>query len=150
MGKPCVYLAGPISGESYAGATNWRDAAKRFLDTLGITGVSPMRSKGYLKDGLSISDEYDTVMSCSRGIITRDRFDCMRADVLLVYLICAERVSVGTMIELGWADAQRIPVVLVIEDEGNPHDHAMVREIAGFRVNSLAAGLQVISDILCV
>ena len=39
-----------------------------------------------------------------------------RCDVVLMYLIGAKKVSIGTMIEAGWADAYRKPVVLVLED----------------------------------
>jgi hypothetical protein len=36
--------------------------------------------------------------------MTRDRFDATRCDVLLVNLLGAERVSIGTMMEVAWAD----------------------------------------------
>ncbi len=52
------------------------------------------------------------------------------------------KISIGTVIELGWADAYRKPVILVMEKEDNPHDHPMVREIAGYYVNTLTAGLE--------
>ncbi len=52
------------------------------------------------------------------------------------------KISIGTVIELGWADAYRKPVILVMDKEDNPHDHPMVREIAGYYVNTLTAGLE--------
>lgn len=44
-----VYLAGPISGQSYDGATSWREEAKEELSSWSdIIGYSPMRGKTYL------------------------------------------------------------------------------------------------------
>ena len=77
-------------------------------------------------------------MSTEAAITGRDRYDVMtRCDAVLVYLLGAEEVSIGTVIEVGWADAARKPIILVIEDEGNVHDHPMVRCPAAFRVSSL-------------
>jgi hypothetical protein len=85
----------------------------------------------------------------------------MRADVLLVNLLGAERVSIGTVMEIAWADAVRVPVVLVMEpsaeentglvpSKGNVHEHAMIRECVGFRVQTLDEGLNVVKAILGV
>jgi nucleoside 2-deoxyribosyltransferase len=152
-----VYLAGPISGCTWDEATDWRDEARNQLLRSGIKAVSPLRAKVYLRECGPIKDHYNdddidvdafTNMSTPRGITTRDRFDCTRCDVVLVNLLDTERISIGTMIELGWADANNIPVVVVMESDGNMHDHAMVNEITGFRVNSLREGLEVVKAIL--
>jgi nucleoside 2-deoxyribosyltransferase len=45
-----VYLAGPISGLNYEGATNWRDHAKSYLNEFGIKGLSPLREQDHLKE----------------------------------------------------------------------------------------------------
>jgi len=150
---PKVYLAGPIAGLNYAGATEWRDIAKRELNAVGIEAYSPMRAKQYLKGVASFSvdgDEYKTlsVLSSNRGITTRDRFDCTRVDVVLAYLLGAERVSIGTLMEIAWADAARIPIVAVMEDKGNVHDHGMVSECIGFRCTTLEEALNVTKAIL--
>jgi nucleoside 2-deoxyribosyltransferase len=104
-----------------------------------------MRKKEYLGQETNIGDHYpDTVLSCQRGITTRDRWDAMRCDALFVNLLGATRVSIGTVMEIAWADAKRIPIVLVMEKEGNLHDHAMLREVVGFRVENLDDGVRVI------
>ncbi len=147
--KPLVYLAGPIKGLSYAGATDWRTHAAGLLHIGGIVALSPMRHKAYLRPEQDIADAYPlSPLSSQRGITTRDRFDVLRCDVVLANLLGAEAVSIGTMIELGWADAARKPVVLVMEPEGNPHDHAMVRELAGFRVPTLNDGLEIVTALV--
>ena len=146
-----VYLAGPITGLTYGDCTDWREYAQKTLGAVGITGVSPLRAKNYLKtcEGELIGDEYfDKVLSCAKGITTRDRWDAMNCDLLLVNLLGAEKVSIGTMIEYGWADAARNPIITVIEEDDNRHDHAMVRELTGFRVETLDEGLNVAKAIL--
>ena len=144
-----VYLAGPITGLGYQGATDWREWAKAELNAAGIAAYSPMRGKEYLrhvKEFTMDGDKYKplNVLSSNRGITTRDRWDATRCGALLVNLLGAPRVSIGTMIELGWADSARIPIVGVMEPEGNLHDHGMVLELLGFRTPSLPEAIQVI------
>lgn len=145
-----VYLAGPITGLSYGVAVNWRTDARDWLKKQGIEGFSPMRWKHYLEQESDIAaagyDEFP--LSSARGIVTRDRFDTMRMDLVLVNLLGATKVSIGTCMELGWADAARVPTVLVMEKSGNPHDHAMVNQVAGFRVEQLEHGLEIVKAVL--
>lgn len=143
-----VYLAGPISGLNYNSCNDWRQYAKSVLNNWGIAGVSPMRGKEYLSSEENISDEYGTVLSCQKGITTRDRFDVTHCDIMLVNLLGAKNVSIGTMVEYGWADAARRPIITVMEKEGNLHDHSMIRELTGFRVEKLDEGLSVARTIL--
>lgn len=148
-----VYLAGPITGLSYGGATDWRKYAIESLAKDGIEGISPMRAKDYLANLETISGHgkdyaHMGVMSTPAAVITRDRFDTQRVDVVLMNLLGAKAVSIGTMVELGWADAARVPVVGAIEPEGNPHEHMFVSTLIGFKVPSLNEALDVIKAIL--
>lgn len=149
MRDKLVYLAGPITGLSYNGCTEWRQSAIEKLAQHGITGLSPMRAKEYLSHLEKISGtgkEYAHmgVFSTPKGIVTRDYYDCTRCDVLLVNLLGAKIVSIGTMAEIAWAWAKRTPIVLVMEAEGNPHEHMFVTEMAGFRVATLDEALDVV------
>lgn len=135
-----VYLAGPITGLKFGAAVDWRTWAQEQLAVQGIRGVSPMRAKDYLRSAgeLAARGYDDKPLSRGKGIITRDRWDCTHADIVLVNLSGAKQVSIGTVMEIAWADAARIPVVLVMDADGrNVHDHAMVREAAGFIVPTL-------------
>jgi nucleoside 2-deoxyribosyltransferase len=154
-----IYLAGPITAGSYAGVTEWRDYVRQqmigYCSKLSpgnenyIHCFSPMRHKEYLLQETNIADTYEeNITSSQKGITTRDRFDATRADILFVNLLGATRVSIGTMIELGWADANRIPIVLVMEKSGNIHDHGMVREICGFRTDNLDEAISAAAKIL--
>jgi hypothetical protein len=118
----------------------------------GITGLSPMRAKDYLahltnisKDGHEYADL--GILSLPRGVMTRDRFDATRCDVLFVNLLGTEKVSIGTVMEIAWADLCRTPIVCAME-VGNVHEHMMVNEAIGFRVGSIDEGLHTIRAIL--
>lgn len=143
-----VYLAGPITGLNYDGCTEWRQYV---IDRLPeeIKGLSPLRAKAHLKDVGILDGSYgDHVLSTQRGIYARDRFDCTRADAILVNLLGAERVSVGTVMEIAWAADNNIPAILIMEREGNLHDHPMVREACPFIVDTVDAGIDVLTALL--
>ena len=148
MSKPLVYLAGPIKGLDYTGAVAWRVAFEQLVSE-HIKCLSPMRFKSYLAREELIGDDYpEHVLSTSRGIVTRDFFDCNRADMVVANLLGAERVSIGTVLEIGWAHAARVPLVVVMEPRGNVHDHGMIRECIGFRVPSLDEAADVVRAVL--
>ena len=149
-----VYLAGPITGLKYGEATDWRHQVIDELYMIGIKAYSPMRGKEYLaklEGAISgTGEEYAHlgVLSLPRGVMTRDRFDATRCDVLLVNLLGAKAVSIGSVMEIAWADAYRIPIVCVMEERGNPHEHMMIHEAIGYRVASLEAAVHVIKAVL--
>jgi nucleoside 2-deoxyribosyltransferase len=144
-----VYLAGPISGLTFGEATTWREEADMFLSQRGITALSPLRKKDFLKQvGLigATDDQYAhlSVLGTSRGIMTRDRWDCIRANVVLINLLGAKTVSIGTVMEIAWANQAGNPVVCVMERDGNVHEHCMVQEAIDYRVETLDAALDVV------
>lgn len=153
--RPSCYLAGPIKGLAFDQATQWRARAKADLDEAGIDAFSPMRCKEYLRaesdvGGQKVADSYAQYpLSTMKAITTRDRKDCMKCDAVLMYLLGAKVVSIGSMLEVAWADAARVPVVLVMEKDGsNVHEHGMVREMCGFQVDTLEEGLWIVKAVL--
>lgn len=143
-----IYLAGPISGLTYDGAQDWRNYFSKKIDP-HIACYSPLRGKDYLKMRGPLEGSYDEFpLSSDKGITTRDRYDCMGSDLVVFNLLGAERISIGTMIELGWADAARVPAILVMEKEGNTHEHPMLRETTHFRVTNLDDAIRIAEIIL--
>ena len=144
-----VYLAGPITGTSYEECTDWRKMVSHILISAGIEAYSPMRAKDYLLGETTVNDAYnDTIMSSQRGIYARDFHDCRSHDAILVNLLGATRVSIGTVMEIAWGAAYQKPIVLVIEEENNLHEHSMIREACPFRVETLNEGVDVMKTIL--
>jgi nucleoside 2-deoxyribosyltransferase len=144
--KNRVYLAGPITGLSYDDAVDWRKKAKSYLKEFNINAFSPLRGKEFLSHIKEFKRTgYDIhPLSTNRGIMTRDRFDCTNADVLLVNFLGAQTVSIGTVMEIAWADAHRIPIVCCMEGPENPHFHGMILEAIGYRFDNLKDALDTI------
>ncbi len=143
-----VYLAGPIDGCTYEGCTSWREYAIKELNKEGITGLSPMRAKEFLKQHPLLTDEvHEHVLITDAGITTRDMWDVRRADAILFNLLDAKKVSIGTMVEYGWASAFNKPIITVIEkrehSKRNVHEHTMIRRLTAYRVETLENGLAV-------
>lgn len=150
--KHTVYLCGPITGGSYEEAMGWREYAASKLHE-SIEPLSPMRHKECLLEEGILTHGYENgerayLMSSVKAITTRDRFDTTRASLLLVNLKdAADKVSIGSMIELGWADANQIPIVIVM-DKKNIHYHGIVCTVAGWIVDTLDEGIEVANKVL--
>lgn len=142
-----VYLAGPITGGSFDGVTNWRVKVREALDKQGLNGYSPMRHKDYLLNEKSIADSYSAhYLSTATAINVRDYNDCKTSGAILVNLLGATKVSIGTVMEIAWARAFSVPVVIAIEAE-NVHQHAMLTHNA-ILVTSLDEAVHAITTIL--
>lgn len=136
-----VYLAGPITGESYEQATDWRQIAKDMLEKHGIQGYSPMRAKEHLVGKGKIPLLTKGFMCKSKEIMTRDYHDCATCDLLFVNLLGRTTISIGTMMEIAWAYQKQIPIVACVEPD-NPHiKHPMVFEAVNIIADSLTDGL---------
>lgn len=146
-----VYLAGPITGESWQEANEWREDFKRQFESNypQLIGYSPLRHKTYLQNETKIHHSYeDTVFSSQRGIFARDLNDVLTADLVFVNLLNTKIISVGTVMEIAWAQGFNIPRIVVMEKENNIHEHPMIREACPFRVETLDEGFDLIAKIL--
>ena len=162
-----VYLAGPISGLTYADARDgWR---KEFASLMPehIHCLSPMRAKEFLSKAQDISglptSYTDQAIATPSGIVTRDHNDVKSCDAMVANFLGADRASIGTAIEFGWANAYRKPIVMLIEKDGfvrvkkgdgtlvaqrNPHWHAMMSEIGGYLTDDMEEAAHIINHIL--
>jgi len=141
-----LYLAGPIKGISYEETTSWRNyVAERLPDC--ISPLSPMRSKLQLRHEKEIIGEYSDPLCSPSGFTCRDRFDVMRSDAILMNFLEAKNVSIGSVVELGWADLLRKPVIVVMEED-NVHNHLMLRQIASYFLPTLDEAIEVAVAIL--
>jgi len=158
--KFLVYLAGPISGLNYKECTDWRKYVRKKFPP-EIIGVSPMRGKWVFKGELapddpadeygmkfSGTDEDDFVFTTQREVLARDHNDVLRSDAILINFLGAKTVSIGTVMEVAWAHAYRKPTVLIMEENNNLHDHAMVREVCPFVARTVDEGIERINGIL--
>ena len=140
-----VYLCGPMTGETYKQATEWRNDVAYKLNVLGIDTINPLRGKAFLEvDGVLGNTNGRSPLEGAAGIVTRDYWDVSRCDVLLVNFTGAKIVSIGSCFEIAWAYQRRIPIVIVME-ESSVHDHCFIDICSGgFRVSSLGAAIELI------
>jgi nucleoside 2-deoxyribosyltransferase len=148
-----IYLAGPITGLHFNSTVNWRREFANMMDGLDVECFSPMRGKDHLHLLDTIEHSYpDDILACQRAIMTRDRHDCTKATIIVMNLLreatASNKPSLGTVMELGWADLSRIPVVAIMDKENSPYDHPMILEAIGFRVETLEQAVQTAKIIL--
>lgn len=146
-----VYLSGAIDGLTYKEADSWRQfAIANFNDN--ITALDPLRSKEWLMNkGVISAETSQGHWSASDEFIgTRDHWDTTRCDVMLVNLLGAKKVSIGTVLEIGMARAAGVKIILAMEDEGNVHEHCMIRNYATMRFNNLYSAIEATNALLCV
>lgn len=124
-----VYCAGPVSGLSYKEAITWRRKVARRLKRHDIDALLPLtREKALRKEKRIDPRGYPDVPGCRPNDVFRTDVDMLeRADWVLVNLLGAKTVSIGTVWEIGWAYAHGVSVVLAMED-GNPHDHLFITQ----------------------
>lgn len=140
-----VYQAGPITGCSYKGCTDWR---KRLRDELPeFTWLSPMRAKPHLEDCTLITKEYEgenmlkQLLSGSRGINSRDSWDVRTCDIVFANLEAAEKVSIGTVMEIAWGWMLNKIVISIVNEH---HDHPMLNECTNFMCPDMEHGIAVL------
>ena len=148
MKKPLVYLAGPISGLSFEAANYWRNSVTKLLAP-GIGTINPLRGKEHLT-GTITSKAINGLQDCSdNAIVTRDRFDLQRADAVLFNLCQKTTRYTGTLVEYGWADAWRKPIITVLELPG-PWDHPFIRHLSGWMVSGYDEAAQILKRLFNV
>ncbi|WP_263383599.1 hypothetical protein [Granulicella arctica] len=140
-----IYLSGPTSGLPYQRMTVWREYTMKSFPP-HLQGISPMRAKQYLDVSSNASFEsIDFPLSTDRAITGRSRFDILRAAAILVNVLGAMEISIETVMEIAWASDNGIPVICAMEPEGNPHDHAMMRDCLCVRVASLDEAIEAVT-----
>jgi nucleoside 2-deoxyribosyltransferase len=144
------YLAGPMSGLTYEEAMTWRIYTIEKLKP--IIGLSPVRDCEQFKNTTFtqiVAPEHMDSLHTPRGIMIRDRNDVYRADVVFINFLNAKKVSIGTVMEVAWANRLHKPIVCAIEDN-NPHNHDLILQAIDYRVDSVDEGIRVIKSILAI
>ena len=132
-----IYLAGPITGCSYKGCSEWRESLTSELTALGFQVFSPLHGEVHLKLKRNIPSVGIDEILTSHAIVARDRFYVLSSDVLLVNLLEAKRVSIGSVMEMGWAFMANKLIITVMEKNNNIHHHAFILEATTLMCSSL-------------
>lgn len=144
-----VYLAGPITGKTYQEARyGWRQELADLL--IGDVHVlSPMRHEGHLAEIQGpLNKSYPThLFSHSKMIVAKDFLDIDESTIVVANFEPATKISIGTLVELGYARAKDKTIVVIMPD-GNMHDHPFVREVAAVVVPDVATAATIVGSLL--
>jgi nucleoside 2-deoxyribosyltransferase len=128
--KKKIYLCGPISGLTLTEANARRLEFMELFPSDLVRLVDPLRGKYRADDGKPIgSSGFSRNGFNDKSIVKRDRNDVLTCDLVLADFRNSKKVSIGSMVEFGWADAMGIPIITVM-DEGDFHDHAFVHQLS--------------------
>jgi len=145
-----VYLSGPVTGRSRRDLGAWRRIASRrlekFADVFDPIIFEFDATAAYTRKELA-SKELDRLRH-GRFIIERNKALIQQCNVVLAnFLGCTSHVSIGSVGELFLANALDKPIVVVREQHGNVHDHAMLNALASTICHSLDNGIDAVREI---
>ncbi|MBI4415290.1 MAG: hypothetical protein HY566_03575 [Candidatus Kerfeldbacteria bacterium] len=144
-----IYPTGPIAGNEYLDVARWH---KRLAEQLGpdFKLLSQLRGSVAIVGSESFAKNFppENVVLDGRAMVTRDFNDVLRCDALFVNFLGAQAVSIGSHHEIAWAYAARKPIIVVMEDKGNPNDHPFVRTAASFRTSNFDLAVKVVQSML--
>jgi len=142
-----VYCARPIAGCSYEEVASYYEETRDILQDMGYDVLIAMCGKNYLKAENDFkATGYCYPLSTDHAIFQRDLWMCRKCDILLVNLIGATKVSIGTMMEMAWAAQDGAHVVTVMEED-NIHQHAFVKEASSVIYNNFQDALDYLSKL---
>jgi hypothetical protein len=140
-----VYLSCPITGLTAEELRSVSAAHHYLAQELApdIHVLSPLRGK--IADGKL---DPKTHLVAAKAITARDRFDIKRADLMLVYFVGKNIISVGSAVEFGWADAYRVPIIVVSPSDTPMMKHGIIETLTDFVVDDLDGAVDLIRNIL--
>lgn len=144
-----VYLAGPITNNTREEANEWRAATRERLWSHGIAGISPLRCEPLIGERYTLGTP-DPRFGTARAIASKNFFDVAACDVTLAYMpleLEKETLSLGTLLEIGWAFGLRKPVILATDDERLIR-HPVVNSSVAWLVPTLSDAVDVVIGIL--
>ena len=126
------YLSSPLSGLSPTSSGTWKVGATERLLAAGWEVCDPLRGteKLHAKGRKLIPRKYkgDEPSLSSKAFVSRDLQDVRRADVVLCYLLEADKVSIGCMFELAWSMLFPDVLTVIVINPRNIHQHPFVEE----------------------
>ncbi|MDX8457244.1 hypothetical protein [Mesorhizobium humile] len=137
-----IYLSGSITGSAEDAIVGWRrkvlELLPRTVEVFDPTALPFDSIAGYLQQ----ENPTEALQRLRHGMLVVDRNKHLirSSDVVLANFLHADHASIGSIGELFWANAFRVPIVIVREQTGNVHDHAMLNAIASIVTSTLEDG----------
>lgn len=148
MSRKHVYLAGPILGCDRKGANDWRYIVDETLNAMSngeIRGVSPLRCEPLIGEKYGL-DYPDPRFGVPRAIAAKNKYDVKNCELVLAYMPKGE-LSLGTLLEIAWADAYDKQIILV-SDEPKIIKHPVLDATVDWKLETLEEACEVINGVL--
>lgn len=145
-----VYLSGPMTGSTAEGIVGWRDRVLELLPRHVEIFDPALARCDSTSAYIQRESPAEELMRLRHGllVIDRNKHLIQSSDVVLANFLQARRASIGSIGELFWANAFRVPIIIVRERTGNVHDHAMLNGIASIITHTLEDGCKAVLSML--
>lgn len=144
-----VYLAGPIDGQTFGEANDWRKYVHDKLLPYGIIGVSPLRCEPLPEN----KERYSAGYTCpkfgtAKAIGSKNIHDVRNTDMSLCFLPGPrETISLGTICELAGAHFINKQTIIV-SDDPYIHSHPVIDAMSGWKLRNFDDAIEVIIGVL--
>lgn len=149
-----VYLSGPILGLTYDEARyGWRSEFADKLQDIGSAAVvlSPMRHEGYLaelrQEKIELGSLPENMFSRPKMIAAKDFLDIDKSSIVVANFLGAQRISQGTLIELGYAMARGKTVIVIQRPDDKVHTSPFIGVIADSVVSTLDEAVAIVASL---
>lgn len=124
-----IYLAHPMSGLHFKEINTYYKETRDPLKKLGYTVFTPISGKAIAKvEGDCKPCGYKHPIITDKAILSRDMWMVNQADIVLMDLSEAKKVSIGCVAETAFAYVEGKHVVMVMEKD-NLHEHAFMLQM---------------------
>ena len=127
-----IYTAGPMAGLNVEQVMERYSTQVKRLKDMGYEVLCPMTGKHFLKSDYSFVGKGcgTNPLTTNHAIKERDRWMVGQVDVVLVdFTQGKDKVSIGSCMELAWADELKKHTVVVMEED-NIHQHSFIIDCA--------------------
>jgi len=124
-----IYCVKPISGCSGDEVFEYYDNIRKILLGIGYDVLTPLYGKGKLRTEVEFKAHgyQNDPLTTNHAIFGRDKFFVQQSDILFANFIGADRVSIGSVMEIAMGHIFGKQIVVVMEKD-NIHRHAFVLE----------------------
>lgn len=126
--KPRIYLGGPVAGLTWDEAIGWRRKFAAKLRRHGFEPLLPCEEERAARNMGPLPAADNTAPGCSNEeVFYRDLHMLGASSAVIANLREAQRPSLGTMWEIGYAFAAGIPVIVTVQPS-SCHWHAFIEQ----------------------
>lgn len=144
-----IYLGGSITGLTGDVVFEQFEEPISILSDAGYKVLHPMIGKDEMRTEEEFkSHGYQTnPLTRDEAIYNRDRWMIEHCDVVMFNLLNAERVSIGSMFEMAWANDHNKMVITLMQSD-NIHQHVFVKQASSVVLESVEEAIEYLEKLV--